>query len=227
MNSLSTTVRFLKAMLIMATLAASGSSLAQTCSATPALFSGSFTPFNNLSRLEVRSGRPNNADWQWGLGVNTQQAGQFTPAYRNWVNAQPYGFTLAYDGAGNASLTVSSNGTALFTRTWSGGLQSGNAIQFYAKTSAGIGAGNFITLTIASINGTALNQSLQTAGDNNFDQVSAVYAGTGLAAGFTVQGTIAFTFTGSAPPTGSRLDALVTAGNVNCRVLSASLHDLI
>ena len=205
MTSRSIPVRALKALLLVAMLALSaGPGRAQTCAATPALTNAAFTPFNTLTRLEVRSGRPNNADWQWGLGVNTQQAGQFVQAYRNWVSGQPYGFTLTYDGAGNGSYAVSSNGTVLFTKTWSGGLQAGNAaIQFYAKTSAGIGAGNAITLTLSSINGTAINQTLHTAGDNNFDEALAVYAGTGLSSGFTVQGSIAFTFTGSAPPTGS------------------------
>jgi RHS repeat-associated protein len=183
-----------------------------------------FSAFNNLTRLEVRSGRPNNADWQWGLGTNTQQAGSFVQAYLNWVSGRAYNFTLSYDGQGNGTYSVSYNGTQLFAKTWRGGLQVGNALQFYAKTTAGIGAGNFITVNLTSIDNLPVNATLQTAGDNLFDQASLTYLIPAQPTGFTVSGTIAFTFVGSAPPTGSRLNFLITAGNVTCQSSPEALY---
>jgi hypothetical protein len=46
----------------------------------------------------------------------------------------------------------------------------GNAVQFFAKTTAGIGAGNFITVNVTNIDGNPVNATLQTAGDNLLDQ---------------------------------------------------------
>lgn len=184
----------------------------------------SFTPFNALTRLEVRSGRPNNADWQWGLGTNTQQAGSFVQAYLNWVSGRQYDFTLTYTGQGAGTYTVSYAGTTLFSKTWSSGLQAGNALQFYARTSAGIGAGNYITVNLASINGTAVNATLRTAGDNLLNEAKATYAIPNGGSGFTVTGKIAFTFTGSAPPTGSRMNFFVTAGTVTCQTSAEALY---
>jgi RHS repeat-associated protein len=188
------------------------------CPANPTLdTSNTFTAFNNLERLEVRSGRLGAADWEWGLGNNTQQAGQFTTAGLDWVNNKVYGFTLVYNGAGSATITVTDGSATLFTRTWATGMDAGNALKLYVKSSAGIDAGNLIRLEVTSIDGQAVADSLQTSGDGNFSEVGRVYAGTSPANGFTVEGTVALTFTGSYPPTGSRLNMMVTAGNVQCQ----------
>jgi hypothetical protein len=164
----------------------------------------------------VRSGRPNNADWQWGLGVNTQQAGSFAPAYLNWVSGRQYEFSLTYNGQGAGTYVVSYGGSTLFSKTWGSGLQVGNAIQFYAKTSAGIGAGNIVTVNLTTINGVPVNTVLRTAGDNLLDEATATYVIPAGASSLTVTGKISLTFTGSSPPTGSRMNSLVTTGNVRC-----------
>ncbi len=175
-----------------------------------------FTPFASLERLEVRAGRPGNQDWEWGLGTNTQQAGQFVTAQLNWVNDQVYSYTLTYNGAGAATLTVSDGSTTLFTRSWATGMDTGNALRFYIKANAGIGADNRISATITAINGQAVNESLATSGNNLFEEQARFFASEGLRTGFTVEGTVKLTFTGSAPPQGSRLNLMVNAGNIAC-----------
>jgi RHS repeat-associated protein len=188
-----------------------------SCPASPTVdTSNTFAAFNALERLEVRSGRLGAADWEWGLGNNTQAAGQFVTANLNWVNAKVYGFTLSYAGSGSATMTVRDGGTVLFTQTWASGMDAGNALKLYVKSNAGIAAGNKITLTVSSIDGQAVSESLATAGDGNFSEASRVYAGTSMQDGFTVEGTVKLDFTGSYPPQGSRLNMTVTAGNVTC-----------
>jgi RHS repeat-associated protein len=88
--------------------------------------------------------------------------------------------------------------------------------RFARAASSRIPAGNLIAVTVTSINGTTVNSSLQTDGSGAFSQAQAYFAGTSLAQGFTVQGTVRLTFTGSYPPLGSRLNFLGTAGNVSC-----------
>jgi RHS repeat-associated protein len=175
--------------------------------------------------LEVRSGRSTNADWQWGLGTNTEREGSFVQAHLKWISGRAYNFTLSYNGQGAGTYTVSYRGTELFSKTWRKGLQVGNALQFYAKTAAGIGAGNFITVHVTSINGAPVNATLQTAGDNLLDQATLAYViPMQPSGGFTLSGTVAFTFTGHAPPTGSRMDFLITSGNVTCQSAREALY---
>ena len=176
-----------------------------------------FVPFDKLSRFEVRSGRPNNVDWQWGLGVNTHKAGRFTEAYLNWVSGRVYHFTLKYNGQGSGTYTVSHNGSELFSKSWQTGLRVGNALQFFAKSAAGIGVGNFVSVSLNTIDGAPINALLRTAGDDLADQVGLTYVIPAKANGaFTVRGTISFTFIGRSPPAGSRMDFRITAGNVSC-----------
>ncbi|MFN9490649.1 MAG: hypothetical protein ACK59Y_12840, partial [Betaproteobacteria bacterium] len=85
MTTLNTTIR---ALLATALLGIAPLAQAALCITGPAqgVPGTGFTPFASLERLEVRSGRPGNQDWEWGLGNNTQQAGQFITAQLNWVN---------------------------------------------------------------------------------------------------------------------------------------------
>ncbi|HTO47861.1 MAG TPA: RHS repeat-associated core domain-containing protein [Burkholderiales bacterium] len=198
-----------------------------SCPTNPTLdTSNTFAAFNNLERLEVRSGRLGAGDWEWGLGNNTQQSGQFTTANLDWVNNVAHPFTLTYDGAGSATVTVRNGANVLFTKTWATGMDAGNATKLYVKATAGIGAGNRITLAVTSIDGQVVADTLQTTGDGNFSEVARVYAGTSLANGFTVEGTVSMTFTGSYPPQGSRLNMTVTAGNVQCQQAGPSTATL-
>jgi RHS repeat-associated protein len=179
-----------------------------------------FTAFNALERLEVRGGRPGSRDWEWGLGPNTQAAGQFASAYLDWVSGRQYTYVLAYDGAGNATVTVSFEGAVLFTRNWPGGMDAGNALKFYVKASSDVGAGNGVAVSIGTINGRPVNRTIQASGSNQFVEEVAVYQTASGA--FTVEGTVAMTFSGTAPPAGSRVNFMVTAGNVPCEGTEAS-----
>jgi len=152
-----------------------------------------FTAFNNLTRLEVRGGRvpPNATTWAWALGTNTQVTGSFVPGYMGWISGRVYSFTLSYNGQGAGTYTVSYAGTQLFSKTWNTGLQVGNALQLSVKTTAGIGAGNFITVNLTNADGTPVNSTLQTAGDNLLDQATLTYIIPAQPNGFSVSGTIA------------------------------------
>jgi RHS repeat-associated protein len=185
-----------------------------------------FTPFNSLTRLEVRGGRvpPNATTVAWALGTNTQVTGSFVPGYLGWVSSRAYNFTLSYNGQGAGTFTVSYVGTQLFSKTWSTGLQVGNALQLSAKTTAGIGAGNFITVNVTNIDGTPVNATLQTAGDNLLDQATLTYVIPAQANGFTLSGTIAYTYTSSAPTTSANMDFTITAGNVTCQSTNEALY---
>jgi hypothetical protein len=174
---------------------------------------------NHLERLEVRSGRPGTLGWEWGLGVNTREAGEFVQSDLDWVSNKTYRWTLIYDGQGAGTLRVFDKDTHLFSRNWNvpgKPLRVGNALKFHVRARDGIAAGNLITVTVTSINGTAVNRTLKTDGSGAFSQQAVHFAGTSLSQGFKVQGTVKLTFTDSYAPLGSRLDFTVTAGNVTC-----------
>ena len=201
-----------------------GSVATSQCSATPNEVNGtSFTANNTLERLEGRSGKPGAADWEWGLGYNTQLSGGFTKGEWTWVSGKAYSFTLTYDGLGNGSYQVRDNGVVLLTKTYSGSpgklLRTGNAIQAWVKTSPNIGIGAKVRLTVNSINGSSLNRTIQTAGNNLDSFDAATFEGQNLTTGFTLNGTVMLTFTGTIPY-GSRLNFAVTAGNTACATQS-------
>ncbi len=188
-----------------------------TCPATPQLRPpGGFTPYERRERMEVHSGRPGKRGWEWGLGTNTRDFEASAREDLNWVSGKPYGFQLTYDGAGNASVRVTDAGTELFTLTWTGGMDVGNALRFVVRSQEGIGAGNLIRVDITSIDGQAVSESLATAGDNTLSREVRIFSGESLKDGYTVEGTVTFVFTGAYPPLGNRLDFHVTAGNVTC-----------
>ncbi len=144
-----------------------------------------FSAFNSLERLEVRGGKAGTADWEVGLGNNTQTSGQFVNGHLNWVNNKVYAWTLTYNGQGAATITVTDNATTVLTKTWNQGMDVGNALKFYVKSSAGIGAGNKIAVTIDTIQGQAAFGTLQTAGDNFFSEQALHYAIPATGAGMT------------------------------------------
>ena len=106
----------------------------------------------------------------------------------------------------------------LLSKTYTGSsgklLRSGNAIQVWVKTSPNVGNAK-VKLIVNSLNGTTLNKTLQAAGNNLDSFDAATFEGQNLNAGFTLQGTVTLTFTGTIPY-GSRLNFAVTAGNTPC-----------
>jgi RHS repeat-associated protein len=80
-------------------------------------------------------------------------------------------------------------------------------------------------VNVTRIDGAPVNATLHTAGDNLLDQAALTYViPMQPNGGFTLSGTVAFTFTGRAPPRGSRMDFLITAGNVTCQSTSEALY---
>jgi len=188
------------------------------CPATPQLdTSSTFRPFAPREGLEAHSGRPGARGWEWRIGTNLRRARTSDETDLDWVSGKPYGFRLTYDGAGSASVTVQDGQMELFTLSQSGGMDVGNALQFQVQSAAAIEPGTLIQASITSIDGQAVSETLQTAGDGTFSELAKVFAGESLKNGFMVEGTVSLTFTGSYPPRGSRLRFLVAAGNVTCQ----------
>ncbi len=195
------------------------------CASTPttpvkvATGQGTFGAFESRERLEVRGGRTGTADWEWGLGSNTQSAGQFVSEHLNWIHGKDYRFVLRYDGQGSGSYQVLDGSNLLFTKTFNAGpgrqLRTGNALELFAKTNAGQGSARVVT-TLNRLENGSYSETLQTAGDNNYSEVRSIYFSPALVDGFELEGTIRLEFTGTAPPTGSRLNFFVTAGNLTC-----------
>jgi RHS repeat-associated protein len=132
------------------------------------------------------------------------------------VNERSYDWTLSYTGTGSATIEVRDGGTVLFTRTWATGMDAGNALKLYVKSSAGIPVGARITATSGTLNGQPAAASLQTAGTGEFSEQALNWFYPAMAQGFTATGTVKLAFTGSYPPTGSRLNFIVTAGTLPC-----------
>jgi RHS repeat-associated protein len=203
----------------------------------------SFIANASNERLEIRSGRINAADWEWGLGINTQSAGQFQNINNiNWVSGVAIKYTLTYnaDGSGTIVLFDSSTNNQLATKAFpipaspATGLRAGNAIKVYVKTNAGLTTATTAT-SIQSVNGQAIDAANQAAytvaagGNNVFADATLIIAlpdpASTLASptlpattALTVTGTATLTWPGaaSAIPTGSRLNATITAGNISC-----------
>lgn len=193
---------------------------AQTCSPTsPRLDAGTtFTPFNELERLEVRGGKPSTADWEWGVGKNTQTTGQFTSGNLDWVSGRTLDWTLVYGSNGSATLTVKSGTSTSLSLSYSSapnGMRSGNALKFHAKTSADSGESK-IYVVPTSINGKEVTGSLETQGTPTLSERSLFYYFPAMSSGFTAKGTVKFNFAGTTPPQGSRMNFTVTAGNITC-----------
>jgi hypothetical protein len=178
-----------------------------------------FVAFASLERLEVRGGRLGAADWEWGLGVNTQQSGSFVSQSLDWISGRPFTWDLTYAADGSATITVRDGAEQRFSRTFTPsaapGMRSGNALRLYVKASADSGAAR-VAATLSEINGAPANVSISTLGDSTFSDQTTVVAHAATATPFRAVGTVTLTFSGSAPPTGSRLNFIVTAGNVPC-----------
>jgi RHS repeat-associated protein len=201
----------------VAVVAAAQSPSGGGCAATPTLdTSNTFLPFAAPEGLEAHSGRLGHRGWEWRIGTNVRRPRTSDEADLDWVSGKLYGFRLTYDGVGNATLTVRDGQTELFTVSQTGGMDVGTALRFQVRSAAGLTAGNLLQASITSIDGEAVSETLQTAGDGKLSELARVFGGESLRNGFTVEGTVSLTFTGVHPPRGARLRFLVTAGNVTC-----------
>jgi hypothetical protein len=173
--------------------------------------------------LEIRGGRAGAADWEWGLGTNTQKAGSFAQISTiNWISGRTYNWELTYPATGAATLRVNdgAGASAAISFPQSGAssaiMRPGDALQLYAKANADVGTA-LISASITEINGVAANAGVATQANNAFNEGAQTLYFPGMRSGFTARGTTRITFTGSAPPTGSRLNVLVSAGAMACR----------
>jgi len=214
----------MRALLGLALCGLASVAVAQSCNPSePRTDPGTtFSAFASLERLEVRGGRPGTQDWEWGLGTNTQQTGSFVKSYLDWVSGRVLTYTLSYTGAGAGTFTVHDGATQLTTQTWNDPLKplrAGNALKFYVKSSADSGTAT-VQATVSTINGLPASGSIQTAGNSQFSDATMYWYFPGMAGGFTVTGTVTLTYPGTNPPQGSRLNFIVTAGNITCQQAS-------
>lgn len=130
-----------------------------------------------------------------------------------------YNWKLTYDGSGGGVVEVSYAGTTLFTRTFmpSAGnvLRTGNAIRLHAKASADATGGS-VAVNVNRVNGLGFAANLSAVNHGSFVEQKVYLFSTAFGAGFSIEGDIALSFSGAAPPRGSRLNFLLAAGNVSC-----------
>jgi len=171
-----------------------------------------------LERLEVRGGKPGAADWEFGLGVNTQAAGQFVQAEHTWVSGTAYRYVLSYSGSGGGTIKLYNGASLILDKSYVGNgnnlLRTGDALQLYVKSSAGIGNAK-VQVSATKLNGLSINGALGTRGDNLFNEARMSYFYPGMKTSFVLEGTVKLTFTG-AIPTGSRLNFMINSGKVIC-----------
>lgn len=181
-----------------------------------------FYPFASNERLEIRSGRRGAADWEWGVGTNTQQAGRFAQiANIDWIDKRDFTWTLDYQTDGRAILVVRDGatvrGTATFTPPASSpGMRSGSGLRLYVRAVADTAPAT-ITGRVTEVNGAPTSLELSAANTAPGSESVAALEFPPMAAGLSARGSVRLTFTGLAPPNGSRLSMTVTAGDVACR----------
>jgi choice-of-anchor A domain-containing protein len=175
-----------------------------------------FSANASLERLEVRGGKPGAADWEFGLGSNTQTAGLFVQAEHTWVSGVAYRYVLSYSGTGGGNIKLYNGATLLFDKTYTGTapLRVGDALQLYVKSSAGIGNA-VVAVTADKVNGLTTSGAIATRGDNAFNELRLNYFYPPMKSSFVIEGTVKLTFTGTIP-TGSRLNFMINSGNLIC-----------
>jgi hypothetical protein len=178
-----------------------------------------FVPFSALEGLEARGGRSGAADWEWGLGANTQQTGSFVQQSFEWRSDRTYRWSLSYDGTGGGSVSVWDGRTRLFAKAYQDSrrpLRAGNAIELYVKSNSGLGSAK-IQATLDAIDDKPVSTTLATAGNGQFSEAFSYFFYPPMRDGFTLTGSLKLSFNGSTPPQGSRLAFTVTSGMVSCQ----------
>jgi hypothetical protein len=187
-----------------------------SCPAGGSVSTSRFTPFAEAERLDVRSGKPGSADWEWGLGSNTQAAGQFAQANLDWQSATSYYWTVSTDAQGKGTFTVRNGANIVAQASYdkpAAKLKNGNAIRLTVKTAVDAGSAK-IAASLLKIEGQSVNHSVTTTAANQSNSV--VITHPGLTNGMSAEGTVRLDFTGRAPPQGSRLNFTLNAGTVQC-----------
>jgi hypothetical protein len=182
-----------------------------------------FQAFDPLERLEVRGGKPGAADWEWGLGKNTQSASLMSNIKSiNWVNGQPIEFLLSLDGVGGQLTLFDTMTNAQLAQTAysgaAGAIRTGNAIKLHAKQSSGMPATTRVKAEITAVNGVPPGnpQFVETLGNGLFDEESLVFAAGPIAGVLSVRGKLTLYWVGATVPSGSRLNVMLNPGLAAC-----------
>ncbi len=164
--------------------------------------------------VEVRGGRPGAADWEVGLGADTQNAAKFVKGEHSWQSGAWLPFSLTIDAQGNAALTY--GGTSLqYAATTAGPIGLGNAVRVYVKAS-GTTPPSSVAVRVVRINDhSGLSQAVNTAPNSTvFNDASLALSYPASATSLRVDGEVQLNFVGTVP-SGSRLGVTVTTGNCN------------
>lgn len=147
---------------------------------------------NQFERLEFRTGVSGPGDWEIGLGMNTQAAGQFSQASlaSHWVVGTSYGFSYAINSSNVATFTSTDLGVNL---SWDN-MDLGNTLQIHAKRGVGVSFGG-VTLAGNPLDAWGVDYGYVTVDPSS---------------GFSLTGTIEFINLGSRSTEG----VTITAGNL-------------
>ena len=171
-----------------------------------------FAPFGVAEQMVARGGNAGPA-WEWAIGTDTEGS-QSAKGSLDWVSGKLYAWTLIYSGAGAATIEVRDAGSLVLSRTWSVGMDAGNAFQVQVSTNPSIGPGTTMAASVASINGQALSGAVSQTGTNTQAEQNLYYFYPGMAAGFNATGTVSLTY--ASLPAGARVQFLARAGTIAC-----------
>ena len=122
-----------------------------------------FVPFGAAEQMVARGGNAGPA-WEWAIGTDTEGS-QSAKGSLDWVSGKLYAWTLVYNGAGAATIEVRDAGSLVLSRTWSSGMDTGNALQVQVSTNPSLGPGTTMAATVGSINGQALSGAISQSGN--------------------------------------------------------------
>ncbi len=200
-----------------------GSALGQTLAcfpSAPRTDPGSgFSPFGAAEQLLARGGQSGPA-WEWALGTDTE-GGQKVQGSLDWVSGKVYSWTLAYSGAGSATLEVRDGAALVLSLTYPSGMDAGNALELQVGTNASIGATTTITANAASINSQAVSAAVSQTGNNQESAQSLYFYYPPMSQGFTATGTVSLVY--DSLPSGSRVQFSIRAGTIPCSNLAPTV----
>jgi len=183
---------------------------------TPAGVKTCTGPFAALGKpvLEIRGGKPGAAEWEFGLGADTQSASKFVKAEHTWQSGAWLPFSLTINAQGNATLTYGST-TLQYAATQAGPIGVGNAVRLYVKAS-GTTPPSSVAVRVVRVNDhSGLNLDVNTAPNSTaFNDASLALTYPAPGTSLRVDGEVQLNFVGTVP-SGSRLGATVTTGNCN------------
>jgi hypothetical protein len=195
------------------------------CRSGEALPTSRFTAVGSSEGLYAKAGKPGSSDWEWAIGATTGQSGRYTSDQLTWQSGKTYNWQLTVNASGQGSFTVKDGASTVANGSYSSysshsshsgstKMKLGNAIRLGVKAASDVGTAH-IAATLTRLEGQSVNVSVATDAANQ-DRSAALYQPT-MANGLSAEGTVKLTFSGSAPPQGTRLQMSVQAGNAQCQ----------